>query len=52
MGTSSACDTAAEILCSLRLHTILARNAKKKRSLAQGRDSLRFLLKNNYILNV
>ena len=47
MGTSSACDTAAEILCKKKLHTILARSAKKKRSLAQGRDSLRFLYKNN-----
>nr|CAI9749883.1 hypothetical protein OVVYNVSZ_OVVYNVSZ_CDS_0003 [Microvirus sp.] len=45
MGTSSACDTAAEILCKKRLHTILARSAKKKRSLAQGRDTLRFLYK-------
>lgn len=38
-------DTTAEILYRKRLHTILARSAKKKRSLAQGRDSLRFLYK-------
>jgi hypothetical protein len=49
MGTSSACDTAAEILCRKETAYHFGKECKKKRSLAQGRDSLRFLYKRNFV---